>query len=107
MATIIIPVTNEPESTATYSLEGVNYGFRFRYNERAGAWFFDLSTDAGVPLVTGHKVVVSAFLFGWRETSADMPPGALFAYDTSDQRLDPTLEDFGTRVILTYVESVA
>ena len=105
MATIIIPVTNEPESTATYSLEGVNYGFGFRYNERAGAWFFDLSTDTGTALVTGRKVVVSSMLFGWREVNDNMPPGVLFALDTSDQNLDPTLEDFGTRVVLVYLES--
>ena len=44
-------------------------------------------------------------LFVWREVNENMPPGVLFALDTSDQNLDPTLEDFGTRVVLVYLES--
>jgi len=105
MALFELPLTNYPDSEATFSLEGVSYVIRTRYNERAGAWFFDLSLDDGTALITGKKVVVSWLLSGFREAGSNIPPGMLYASDTSASDIDPTLEDFGTRVVMRYRES--
>lgn len=94
-----------PDSTQTFALEGLNYVLRLRYNARAGSWFYDLSDDLGNVLIAGRKVVVNWPLAGVRETSADLFPGWLFAFDSSDTDLDPTLEDMGVRVLVYYLES--
>lgn len=105
MATVTLPVTNDPDSEVVYTLDGITYTFRFRYNERGGAFYFDmLDADENV-IICGRKIVVSWPLFGWREVDTRLPGGRLFACDTTDSDTDPTLEDFGTRVVLQYVEA--
>lgn len=105
MALLLLSATNHPDTEQVYSLDGANYVFRFRYNERAGAWFLDVATEDGTTLVTGRKVVVSWIIAGLRETSASMMPGHVFALDTSATDTDPTLDDLGTRVAIYYLES--
>ena len=105
MASILLPVTNDPESEVTYSLDGSEYTFRWRYNERAGAWFFDVADANGDSIISGRKVIVSWPLMGWREVDTRLPGGRLFACDTTDADLDPTVDDFGTRVVINYVEA--
>jgi hypothetical protein len=106
MAWVSLPVTSYPDTTQTFALEGVNYVLRLRYNERGGAWFVDVADDLGNVLAAGRKVVVNWPIVGARETSVNLFPGWLFAFDTSDIDLDPTEEDMGTRVQLYYLESV-
>jgi hypothetical protein len=106
MATITIPVTNDPDSTARYVLDGTLYEFRFRYNDRGAAWYFDLIDENESAIIYGRKIVVSWPLFGWREVDSRLPGGRLLACDTTDADLDPTLEDFGARVVLQYIEAV-
>lgn len=105
MATIQLPVTNDPDSEAKYVLDGVSYTFRFRYNDRGGAWFFDLIDEDEDPIIYGRKITVSWPLFGWREIDTRLPGGRLFACDTEDGDVDPQLEDLGKRVVLLYVEA--
>jgi hypothetical protein len=105
MASILIPVTSDADSVATYSLDDVNLTFRFRYNDRAGAWFFDVSDESGNAIISGRKIVVSWPLMGWRETDTRLPGGRLFACDTTDHDLDPTEDDLGTRILLNYIEA--
>lgn len=105
MALIDIPVTNWPDETATFVLEDVSYKIRTRYNERAGAWFADVSLEDGTAIATGRKIVVGWAISGLRESSADRLPGILYATDTSAKDEDPTVDDLGTRVLLRYLES--
>jgi hypothetical protein len=104
MAWVGITVTNAPWASTTAKLDGVNYGIETYYNTRAGAFFLNLLDEDGNILKAGIKVVVSFPLTGFRDTDPRMPPGMLYAYDTSGQDLDPTLDDFGTRVLLLYEE---
>ncbi len=105
MALLDLALTNYPDREQTFALDGTNYVIRTRYNERAGAWFFDLSLEDGTALITGKKIVVTWPLAGVREYGDRLIPGWLFATDTSAADLDPTLEDLGTRVLLQYLES--
>jgi len=104
----IIPLTSTDASfKQTTALDGTNYVFVFRWNDRAQAWHFDLSTEDGTPIAMGIRVVVSWPLLR-RCVSERRPPGELIAVDTTDQG-DPLRSDLGTRVVLTYIdaESVA
>lgn len=104
MALIDIPVTNWPDETATVVLEDVVYKIRTRYNERASAWFADVSLEDGT-LISTRKIVIGWAISGLREASADALPGILYATDTSANDEDPTVDDLGTRVLLRYLES--
>ena len=105
MAILTLPLTNHPDAETVFTLEGVNYIFHTLYNERGGAWYLDVSLEDGTPLVASRKIVVKWPLMGVRETPDRSLPGWLFAFDTSGQDLDPTLDDLGTRVVMQYLES--
>jgi hypothetical protein len=104
MATLQLSITSEAHSGITYSLEGSNYIFTFRWNTRAEAWYFDITDENGTVLVSGRRLVVDWPIVGVREAPRVFP-GILWAYDTSGQQLDPGVDDLGDRVILLYQES--
>lgn len=84
-------------------LDGTTYTLRLRWNEREGAWFMDVGDDAGNPIRTSIKVVV-----GWpltaRFADSALPPGQLYAIDTSGADAEPGLQELGARVVLAYQE---
>lgn len=107
MATVSLPISNDPWSELQVKLDGVGYTIELRWNTRASAWFMELrDTDDNV-LVTGRKITVDWPLINLRDNNPLLPPGQLYAYDTSGQSLDPTLDDLGTRVVLLYLEATA
>jgi hypothetical protein len=105
MAWLSIPVTNAPWASVKVKLDGVNFEIETHYNTRAGAFFLDLLDEDGNLLKGGIKVVVDWPILGPRETDPNLPQGYLWAIDTSGGDIDPTLDDFGTRVILAYEEA--
>jgi hypothetical protein len=105
MATLVLPARHDvPFFDFEVDLEGRTYTFTFRWNERAGAWFFTLRNATGTILVAGRKVVLGARLMG-RSRDAALPPGALFAIDTAGTDVDPGRDDLGSRVLVVYSES--
>jgi hypothetical protein len=104
MATpVIIPVDNSPTRRTATTLDGINYVLVTRWDDRACAWFLDILDDNGAVLIAGRKVVCSWPLNGARTPTVGLPPGLLFAVDTSGAELDPLLDDLGTRVLLCYL----
>lgn len=83
------------------TLEGVQYVFDVRWNGRARAWYFDISTEDGSVIQRAVKVVLGAPL-AKRVADARMPPGVLFAIDTTDTGTEAGLNDLGTRVQVQY-----
>lgn len=81
-------------------LEGVTYGFVFRWNDRAEQWILDLYDGDGVRLVSGVRVVVNVPLL--RTGVAGLPPGLLSAVDTNGGNVDPGFADLGRRVVVSY-----
>ena len=104
MAWISIPVINAPWASLTVKLDGTNYQIETHYNERNGGWYFDLMDEDGNVLRGGIRITVDWPLTGWRETDPRMPPGMLWAVDTSGKQIDPDLDTFGTRVLMLYNE---
>ena len=107
MALIAIPVTNDPWSEVTVSLDGSVYLLAFRWNTREGAWFMDISDANGDLLKPGIKLVCDWPLTSLRDTDPGLPPGMLSVFDQGGAQVDPTLDDLGTRVLLLYEEANA
>jgi hypothetical protein len=104
MALRRIPLDPYPDTTQQCDLDGVTYAFRFRWSTRGACWHMDLHTVDNTPIVTSVRLVS-----GWpllrRVRSSLRPPGELFMIDTTGQDQDPTLEEFGTRYGLFYLEA--
>ena len=83
------------------TLDGVTYTLEFRWNTRAAAWFMNILTEQGDPITAGIRIVVDMPL-GLRSSDTRKPKGLLFAVDTSGERREPVIDDFGTRVVLLY-----
>ena len=99
----IVPVSN---TDALYqqvtTLDGVDFILTFAYNLRDGFWYLDVLDQDGNVIVPNVKIVVNWDLLQ-RSTDPRKPAGALMAYDTTAQELDPGLDDFGTRVQILYL----
>lgn len=108
MAAFFLPCkTDLTDFTFQTDLDGSTYSFRFRWNERLSAWFMDLSDVAGVALASGVRVVVGFPLVVRSRYNTAMPPGSLWASDTSSQDIDPGISDLGNRVQILYYSIAA
>lgn len=91
-------------------LDGVTFGFAFRWNEREGNWYVSLLDGDGNALVSGRKIVVGAGLFrAYRANPKVMQSGDVYVIDTDAGvttgdvlGIDPGYSDLGSRVVLTY-----
>lgn len=105
MAIVTLPLRSDLSAYSfQVELDAKSYGFVFRWNEREGAWYFDIYDGEGELLRAGMKVVID-FPLIVRATSKDLPPGKLFAVDTSGALDAPGLEDLGARVQVVYYEA--
>ena len=93
----------DPFYTMTVALDGSDYLFEFRYNQRETCWYFDISLSDGTVLVRGVKVVCSYPLLR-RFADNRLPPGTLMGVSNTDDRSPPTLLELGEdkRVTLIY-----
>lgn len=104
--TLPIAPAGAPAFKFQTDLDGVTFSFSFQWNETAAAWFMTIGDAEENPLVSGLRVVVG-FPLANRVLPAGFFTGLLYAVDTSGQDLDPALDDFGTRVLLKYLSTVA
>lgn len=113
---LVIPFSAEnPINKFSTTLDGIQYGFRARWNSRdnfdpltntnAGAWYVDISDDTGEPIATGVKVVLGAFL-GRQFNHPLFRDGALVAVDLSGAGREATIDDFGARVQVMRISAV-
>jgi hypothetical protein len=104
--TVQLPVVQEgPHFSFNCELDGVTYGFSFRWNDRDSAWFLDIADGGGTPMLSGIRVVINLLLLrAIRGVSGlALPPGDLIALDTTGQGLDAAFEDLGRRVQILYL----
>jgi hypothetical protein len=95
----IIPLTNDPSATFNISLNNVNYNFQTKYNYRFGYWTFDMYQEER-PVALGIAMVLSASLLKPYPEKVDI--GTMLMVDTGETRIDATLEDLGTRILMQY-----
>jgi hypothetical protein len=104
MAIIECPTKNDlPAYQYVISLDGTNYTLTFTFNDRMGKWFLNLGDATNNPIINQVPIIASMPLFN-RFVGAAIPPGTLFAFDTSGQDMDPGRFDLGDRVRLLYAE---
>jgi hypothetical protein len=104
MALIIIPTSiTKSNYVQNTTLDGVEYVLRFRWNQRESKWYLAIELPDETVLVAGIKVVADWPLLKM-QTSELLPPGELFAVDSTGQETDPGLRDLGERVTLFYFE---
>ena len=101
MSVTLPTLVDTPSFEVECQLDGVLYVFAFRWNGRAEQWVFDLADATRDPIVSGIAVVVD-FPLARRGADPRLPPGALFAVDTTNTQTDPGLVDLGRRVVLVY-----
>ena len=102
MSTLVLPTLSDGTTDYRFSttLDGSTYQFQFDFNGRDGFWYFMLLDANGVQLCA-RKVVVGFPLIA-RFSNTALPPGSIYAVDTSGQQAEAGLTDLGTRVLLLY-----
>lgn len=86
------------------TLDGTQYGFRARWNDRDNSWYLDVARQDLTPIASGMRVVLGANL-GCTSTDPFFQTYALTPIDLSNQYLDAGYDDLGTRVVVV-VKSV-
>lgn len=106
MANRILPAFQTlPAFSYQIDLQGTVYTLRYTFNTRMDKWTLDIRTEFEAPIVVGQPIISDWPIFErFRDTR--LPPGILFAYDTSGQAIDPGRFDLGNRVQMIYQDGV-
>jgi hypothetical protein len=100
-----IPTTpGDPAYTQRTTLDGREYFFEFRWNDRDGAWYMHLADDQEQHIRSGIRIVCNWPLLR-RITDPRKPPGSIMAIDTEGSDQTPGLHDLGARVKLFYLDA--
>lgn len=84
------------------TIETVSYLFDFRWNTRDRAWYMDVRKVNEEAIVLGAKVVLGTYL-GRRSNHRLFKRGVFVVVDTDGSGLDATYDDFGTRIVISYI----
>ena len=107
MAHLLLPTPPEgyPDFTVQVPLTGVTYTLRYKWAERADAWFFSISDAAG-PILLNQRIAVGNNLLAY---TADprKPDGVIMVVAPDRDESDPGLLDLGKRVQLVFVDAAS
>ena len=78
-------------------LDGDTYLFDVRWNERDGAWYFDIFKSDETIIRSGIKIVLGTFL-GDNCVDENWPDGVFVARDESRANRDAGYDDLGSRI---------
>lgn len=101
---IELPPIDESNARTTLTVGDVTYDLTFRWNARDEGWYLDVYDPDHAQIAAGIRIVLGAYL-GRRIKHPLFRDGVLVAIDTTDQGLDATLTDLGTRVLLRYYDN--
>jgi hypothetical protein len=87
------------------SFDGVTFGLRFRWNTRSQSWFVDVFDEDGNVVVYARKCVIEWTLLRQSRHIANVPAGELINIDTTNRDAPPGRVDFGTRVLMMYLDA--
>lgn len=100
---ITLPIDNTFSNFSfNVPLDGTTYIFNFVYNTRSEQWTMHISDIDGNALVNGIKLVLSYDLFD-QYKHLNIPPGELYAIDTTKKEIEITRENLGEAVKLVYI----
>ena len=101
MPTQIPLIGEEFNYSVSTILDDTEYIFNVRWNGRDESWYFDLSDSEGGIIRAGLKILLGAFP-GRRSVDPRFPNGAFVVSDLSNEGVDATYYDLGTRVVMHY-----
>jgi hypothetical protein len=105
MAYIELPVAADtPHQSFSVTLNGTVFGFKLRYNSRAGHWALDLYDAGANPLLSGIAIRLGVDLLA-QYAGDTLPAGSLFAINWVDAYSEPDRDNFGSDVSLVYEEA--
>ncbi len=99
-----LPFPGSPSFTEEITLEDRPYRFRFDWNYTGNYWSMMISDRELNVLVAGIKIVPAYELIA-DFPGRNLPPGELYAIDTTGEVRKIGRNDIGDRVQLIYVES--
>jgi hypothetical protein len=101
MALYEIPVRNDILNyTLEVELDDETYTLIFEYNQRDSCWYMGIQD-----YLEGQKLVSGAYNFVRNKHLVGSPQGNFVIYDTTGNKNEPTLENFGDTVKLFYNEA--
>lgn len=100
---LVLATFDDPFYTFTTTLDGKQYIFEFRYNQRENTWYFSVELPDGTALVNGVKVVCGIPLLA-RVADVRLPPGYIMARANGTDASPPGMGELGEdkRVTLLY-----
>jgi hypothetical protein len=105
MAYIQLPVRSDlPAYQFQTELEEETFFFDFEWNERGQYWTMTISNSDEEVIIAGIRLVSGISLLE-QFTVAGRPKGRILCVDTTGKNIDPSISDFGSRVLLMYRES--
>jgi hypothetical protein len=90
--------------TARCTLTGTDYVLDLYWNARQAAWDLSVSTQDGVPLVSGITCTSNRYLLQRYRYISELPPGELLFVDPTGRIDQANFSQFGREVQLLYVE---
>lgn len=100
---VVIPLFAEvPLYTERVALDGVEYIFRFDWNNREQRWYMGIKDTDEAPLVSGVKLVSETPLTFTQKYVAGLPQGEFLLLDFETGGVPPGFSDIGQRVELWY-----
>lgn len=104
--TIDPPPGNSLSWDAIYPLEGVEYLLRFYWSTRNTKWYMSMFNQNNEPIALWMALNVDVAPLRRFRANTNIPPGIFVVVDTTGKGEEITApEEFGARVILTYITS--
>lgn len=103
---VVIPTAQGvPYYSVRTTLDGRDFGLRFRWNQREERWYLDLRDGAGSLIAAGMKLVCNWPLLRYKKWDPRTPPGELVVVTLSPDRSPPGVDELGVglRCELTYL----
>ena len=76
---LYITVPDMNDSVSTLSIDGVEYGLRFTYNEKYDYWSFGLYDENMEPIISQTRIVPNAI---FRKASSDVSHPSILSVET-------------------------
>ena len=93
-----------PFQSFQVELDGVLYGFEFRWNHRAEAWVMSMLDVTGAAILTGIRLCFGGPVLPISRPLTT-PPGELLLVESTVGSGDPTLDSLGAQVLLLYMDA--
>lgn len=107
MALLRMPVDSEnPNYNFNTSLEGREYNFEFIWNGRSQLWYMSILNPSRETLIMGSIPLVLGVDLTGQYIDPDLPPGDFYAINLTGANAPPDRYNFGSDVILYYLESI-